>query len=104
MGGRIAERFLQFLELLDLTFLVLGVIVRAGSWKDHTVVCFVYQMPMPTVSVDMLILLLSLGLNKVRQTLRVLRPCWSWCQVRLTMMWASWLRGGAKWDVIGQIL
>lgn len=67
MGGRVAERFLQFLELLDLTFLV-----RAGSWKDHTMVCFVYQMPMPTVSVDMLFLLLSLGLHKVRQTLRVL--------------------------------
>lgn len=46
--------------------------MRVGSWKDHTMVCFVYQMPMPTLSVDMLILLLSLGLNKVRQTLRVL--------------------------------
>lgn len=46
--------------------------MRAGSWKDHTTVCFVYQMPMPTVSVDILILLLSLDLNKVRQTLRVL--------------------------------
>lgn len=50
--------------MLDLAFLVfgirlqcLGVLVRAESWKDHnTVVRFVYQMPMHTVSVDTLVL------------------------------------------------
>lgn len=69
-------------------------IVRAGSWKDHTTVCFVYQMPVPTVSVDILIFLLSLGLNKVRQTLRVLPALLELMSVRLMMMWASWLGRG----------
>lgn len=68
--------------------------MRAGSWKDHTAVCFVYQMPVPTVSVDILIFLLSLGLNKVRQTLRVLPALLELMSVRLTMMWASWLGRG----------